>query len=1070
MSVGLLTTPTFAAATTPTPAPPTGVTAGAGDGSATVRWVAPTANGTGPIVAYQVTAHPGGETQKAPGTSTTAVVAGLPNGVAQTFTVVASDKTSSSAPSAASNQVTPEHPGGQYHPLLPYRICDTRTGNPSSLSGLDLSQCDGRRLGPGESMSFKVAGTSPSGGVGAGVPSSGASAVVLNVTVTATTSSSYLSVWPTGSGRPNTSSLNWVAGQTVSNLLTVELGSAGQVSVFNFRGATQLVVDVEGYVLPSPSASAGRFTGLAPYRVCDTRPGDPSKLTGFDLSQCEGHTLGPSGQLPIQITGTNPSGASAGGVPSSGVTAVVLNITVTDTTASSYLTVWPTGSSRPNTSNLNWQPGQTRSSQVVVEVGPLGQVSVFNRGGAADVVVDVSGWFSASGSPPQGSYLTAVTGGRICDTRLDNPSRLSGLALTQCAGRALGPGSSLTIAAAGLAGVPGLGAQDPPLAVLLQVTVINPSAASFLTIWPAGAARPTTSSLDWSPGETVANQVVVDLGRGGRIALFNASGNTAVVVDVEGYFSGAVVNNPFPFTAANLIDPLNGITALSCAGASFCVAVDLVGNAATWNGNAWGPPTAIDPNGEGLSGISCPSPTFCAAVDLAGNALTWNGQAWTAPVSIEPDSSFTGVSCSSSSFCVAIDDNGNAVMWNGTSWSAPQSVGFPGIFLNAVSCASQQLCAVADLAGDVVFWTGSAWSLPQLVDPVTGGLLALSCPTNTYCVGVDGVGEQTTWSQGSWSQPAPIEPSNALYAVSCASPTFCVAGDGNGNVLTSQGGVWGSKQSIDPSGGGLVAISCPSASFCAAADADGYILTGTASGWSSPLPVDPNGGGLTAVSCSSATQCFATDNAGAEVSWDGSQWSPPLRVDPSSAGLSAISCPSGSFCVAVDRNGQAVTWNGSTWSQAAAIDPHGGGLTSVSCSSSLFCAAADAQGNAVIWNGATWTTPQAVDPQGGGLTAISCSSSSFCAAVDAQGSALVWDGRQWSSQLADPNGAGLTAVGCSDSNFCVAVDSDGNALTWDGVGWSQPQPIDPNGGGLASISCPSAQFCVTVDALGNALN
>jgi hypothetical protein len=207
------------------------------------------------------------------------VVAGLPNGISQTFTVVAEGKTSSSPPSPASNPVTPEHPGGQFHPLIPYRICDTRTGNPSALTGIDLTQCEARALGPGGSLSFRAAGTSPSGSDSEGVPSSGVTAVVLTVTVTGTTSSSYLTAWPTGSQRPLSSNLNWVAKETVSNLMTVEVGANGQVSVYNFRGTAQLVVDMEGYVSPSATTAMGRFTGLTPYRVCDTRSGNPSHLS-----------------------------------------------------------------------------------------------------------------------------------------------------------------------------------------------------------------------------------------------------------------------------------------------------------------------------------------------------------------------------------------------------------------------------------------------------------------------------------------------------------------------------------------------------------------------------------------------------------------------------------------------------------------------------------------------------------------------------------------------------------------------------------------------------------------------
>jgi hypothetical protein len=77
------------------------------------------------------------------------------------------------------------------------------------------------------------------------------------------------------------------------------------------------------------------------------------------------------------------------------VGAVVLNVTAVDPTAASFLTVWPTGEARPNASNLNLPAGQTIPNLVIAKVGSNGQVSVFNQAGAAQLVIDVAGWFPA---------------------------------------------------------------------------------------------------------------------------------------------------------------------------------------------------------------------------------------------------------------------------------------------------------------------------------------------------------------------------------------------------------------------------------------------------------------------------------------------------------------------------------------------------------------------------------------------------------------------------------------------------------------------------------------------------
>jgi serine protease len=74
-------------------------------------------------------------------------------------------------------------------------------------------------------------------------------------------------------------------------------------------------------------------------------------------------------------------------------TAVVLNVTVTNPTAGSYLTVWPDGNGQPLASDLNFGKGQTRANLVVVKVGANGKVDLSNLAGSTDVIIDVVGWY-----------------------------------------------------------------------------------------------------------------------------------------------------------------------------------------------------------------------------------------------------------------------------------------------------------------------------------------------------------------------------------------------------------------------------------------------------------------------------------------------------------------------------------------------------------------------------------------------------------------------------------------------------------------------------------------------------
>jgi len=313
--------------------------------------------------------------------------------------------------------------------------------------------------------------------------------------------------------------------------LEVEVPAASQgggvvnVSVTTPAGTSSLSAD-DAYLYVSP----GYYHPVSPVRICDTRPGNPSGLSGA-YAQCNGvngsgETLGPGSTLNVKVAGL-------AGVPTD-ASAVVLNVTVTDTTAPSYLTVYPTGLARPLASNLNWTTGETVPNLVTVALGASGEVSFYNFSGQADVVVDLEGYFGGS----EGDPYHPVSPVRICDTRPGNPSGLSG-AYAQCngvngSGETLGPGSTLNVKVAGLAGVP-----TDASAVVLNVTVTDTTAPSYLTVYPTGEPRPVASNLNWWSGLTAPNRVVVPLGASGEVSFYNFSGQADVVVDLNGWFGGS---------------------------------------------------------------------------------------------------------------------------------------------------------------------------------------------------------------------------------------------------------------------------------------------------------------------------------------------------------------------------------------------------------------------------------------------------------------------------------------------------------------------------------------------------
>jgi hypothetical protein len=139
-------------------------------------------------------------------------------------------------------------------------------------------------------------------------------------------------------------------------------------------GSTHVVFDVVGWF----ASGAASFTSLTPARILDTRDGTGGIAT----------KVGPATPVDVTVAGR-------GGVPATGVGAVVLNVTVTEPSAQSWLSVFPSGQPLPLSSNLNFLPGQDVPNLVVAKVGAGGKVNIYNAGGAAHLVADVAGWYGA---------------------------------------------------------------------------------------------------------------------------------------------------------------------------------------------------------------------------------------------------------------------------------------------------------------------------------------------------------------------------------------------------------------------------------------------------------------------------------------------------------------------------------------------------------------------------------------------------------------------------------------------------------------------------------------------------
>ena len=243
--------------------------------------------------------------------------------------------------------------------------------------------------------------------------------------------------------------------------------------------------------LPPAPDPGSRFTALTPARLADTRSGlgGSTRLDAGDV-------------LRLQVTGR-------GGVPVD-ATSAVLNVVAVNPAAAGFLTVYPCSSVVPEASALNFAGGQTVANSTIATLNAVGEVCVFAQG-AADVIVDVTGWLGSTGA----SRLTQIGPVRVADTRS-------------------GTGGSARVAA-GATAVFDLRGLLPSgaTAVAVNLTAVEPSAGGFLTAYPCDVGRPETSSLNFGAGETRPNNAIVAVSRGGLLCVY-AQVSTDIIVDLAG--------------------------------------------------------------------------------------------------------------------------------------------------------------------------------------------------------------------------------------------------------------------------------------------------------------------------------------------------------------------------------------------------------------------------------------------------------------------------------------------------------------------------------------------------------
>jgi hypothetical protein len=276
---------------------------------------------------------------------------------------------------------------------------------------------------------------------------------------------------------------------------------------------------------PEPGLNA-----VNPDRALDTRNGIGCVVIAGDCSE---PTAPVAANTRIQL--------DLNGYISPQTTAVSLNVTVTQTAAAGFLTVWPCDQPQPVTSNLNFAPGDTRANLVVAKLAVDGTICM-NSTAATDLIADLTGTYEFGG----GMLATSLTPDRLLDTR-----NAIGVPTTTM----IPAGGIVTLQVSGRGGVPN-GAD----AATFNVTAVNPSNGGYLTAWPCDQPLPDASNLNFAPGSTVPNLVTVKLSSTGTVCLFT-SASAHLLADVGSWFGPSGTAGLVELSPGRLLDTRNGIGA-----------------------------------------------------------------------------------------------------------------------------------------------------------------------------------------------------------------------------------------------------------------------------------------------------------------------------------------------------------------------------------------------------------------------------------------------------------------------------------------------------------------------------
>lgn len=262
-----------------------------------------------------------------------------------------------------------------------------------------------------------------------------------------------------------------------------------------------------GSKIPSAPTAALGFVAVEPVRVLDTRSGVGTK----SAEKCR---MQPKKSLNVKVLGQ-------GGVPASGVAAVVINLTGVKPTAGTYISTYPSGGLLPDTSSVNVGAKQNTAATVTVPVGRDGRIALYSGVADTDAVVDVVGYYSAS----SGDKFTPMESKRVLDKKLGARRWYSVPARVPSGANA----------------------------IMANVTGDQPTGPGYLTMHPKQrSGNPKTSSLNMNPKGAVANRALMKVEAGGA-TLYSNVGSRAIV-DVNGWFGKSGATSFYALNPKRIVD------------------------------------------------------------------------------------------------------------------------------------------------------------------------------------------------------------------------------------------------------------------------------------------------------------------------------------------------------------------------------------------------------------------------------------------------------------------------------------------------------------------------------------